>query len=97
MCKSLKVLALAMAVAGGLAIAPLYAEEASPPSATPKGNTMMNGNTMMGGNNMMSGNGMMGMMTQMTQMMETCNKMMQASMDKEHGTDGKPAIPEKKG
>ncbi len=93
--KSLQALVLVSAVAGGLAVTPLYAEDASPQPTPPKGNDMMGGNNnMMGGGDMM---GMMNMMTQMTQMMETCNKMMQASMDKDHGTGGNPANPKKKG
>ena len=110
--KSLQVLALASAIAGGLAIAPLHAQEASPQATSPKANDTTGGSNMMGGNNMMGSNGMMGgngttggndmtgmmnMMTQMTEMMETCNKMMQSSIDKDRGTGDKPAMPEKKG
>ncbi|MFJ1311888.1 hypothetical protein [Agrobacterium sp. P15N1-A] len=87
--KSLQIFVLASTIAGGLGFAiPLYAQDNSSPSSQPKGNEMMG-----------SGD-MMGMMTQMNQMMENCNKMMQTSMDKDHGTgvpkDASPA-PEKKG
>jgi hypothetical protein len=90
---------------------PLYAEATSPSPGPSKGAEMMGGGDMMGGNNPMGGSdmtGMMNMMTQMNQMMvmmnmmaqmnqmtETCNRMMQSSMDKDHGSA--PAVPEKKG
>ena len=76
--KSLRIFVLASTIIGGLGIAvPLYAAENAPSSAMPKGNEMMGGGDMMG---------MMNMMTQMNQMMETCNKMMESSMQKHHGS-----------
>lgn len=108
--KTSQALVLASAVAGIVAIiSPLYAQETSPSAGPSKGTEMMGGGNMMGSNNMMGGNnamggndmmmGMMNMMTQMNQMMESCNKMMQTSMDKDHGPDkpnDRPATPEKK-
>ncbi|KKX29452.1 hypothetical protein [Rhizobium sp. LC145] len=90
--KSLQILISASAIAGVLGFTvPLFAQENSSSSNQPKGNEMMGSGDMMG---------MMNMMTQMSQMMENCNKMMQTSMDKDHGTgapkDGS-TTPEKKG
>ena len=65
----LKALVIAGALFIGLAAAPsIYAHE----SQGSKGSMM--GSSMMGGGNMM------GMMGQMNEMMETCNKMMQGMM-----------------
>lgn len=90
--KSLQIFVLAPTIAVGLGFAiPLYAQENSSSSNQPKGNEMMGSSDMMG---------MMNMMTQMNQMMESCNKMMQTSMDKDHGTGGPKdgsTMPEKKG
>lgn len=90
MSKILQTIVLASALIGGLvATSPVYA--ADTPSSAAKSSDMMGGD-------------MMGMMKQMNQMMETCNKMMQSSMDGDHGSGrpneqpqkGAPAEPEKK-
>ncbi|MFQ5567685.1 MAG: hypothetical protein ACE5EU_15140 [Paracoccaceae bacterium] len=77
----------AIAVVAGLAGAVAYAHEAD--TARPGEGGMMNQPGMMGQG------GMMGMMAQMNQMMETCNKMMAAMMDK-HG-DGETPEPDSEG
>ncbi len=70
--KSLKALFVASAFVAGIAAAPtLYAHD----SQASQGSTM--GLGMMGGGSMMGGGNMMNMMSQMSEMMETCNKMMQ--------------------
>lgn len=76
----------AIALAAGLAGTGAYAHEAD--SSGPKDGGMMQGGMMDGG--MM---GMMGMMSEMRDMMATCNEMMSAMMD-EHGSDEAPAGPE---
>ena len=107
--KYLETMILASAIAGGLAVAsPLYAEDTQP-SAGPSQGTGTMGGGMMGGNGgsggMMGGGDMMGMMKQMSQMMETCNTMMQSSMGGNRSSpqpnapqpNNGPAVPEKKG
>jgi hypothetical protein len=69
--KHLKALLVAATLGAGLAAAPaIYAHD----SSDSDGSTM--------GRGMMDKDGMMG---QMSSMMETCNEMMQAMMDNEHG------------
>ena len=69
--KSLKALIVASALAAGVAVAPtLSAHE----TQNPQGPTM--------GQGMMDHGGMMGHMSQMSQMLETCNKLMQGAMEK---------------
>lgn len=65
--KTIRTIGIATLFLGGLAAAsPLYAHSKSKPSM---------------GQDMMQGGGMMGMMEQMTKMMELCNKMMASKMD----------------
>jgi Spy/CpxP family protein refolding chaperone len=73
----------AIALAAGLAVAGASAHEAD--SSGPKDGGMMLGGMMDGG--------MMGLMSEMRDMMATCNEMMSAMMD-EHGSDEAPAEPE---
>ncbi len=69
--KSLKALIVASALAAGVAVAPtLSAHE----TQNPQGPTM--------GQGMMDHGGMMSMMGHMSQMLETCNKLMQGAMEK---------------
>jgi hypothetical protein len=85
--KTIPTIAIATLFLGGLAAAsPLYAHGKSKPSM---------------GQDMMQSGGMMGMMEQMTKMMELCNKMMASRMDGTGGHDMKqpmapPAEPGKK-
>ena len=85
--KTIRTIGIATLFLGGLAAAsPLYAHSKSKPSM---------------GQDMMQGGGMMGMMEQMTKMMELCNKMMASKMDGTGGHDmnqpmAPPAEPEKK-
>ena len=75
----MKFAALAATLTTGLAMAPaLYAQDASKPDAPVPG-AMAPGMMDQGG--MMGQGGMMQMMTQMSQMMGNCNKMMQANAD----------------
>ncbi len=91
MLKTLKTLTLTAMIGGGLAVvSPLLADDAQHPSGAMKGDDMMGGGDM---------KGMTNMMMQMSQMMESCNKMMQSSLTGDHGS-GKPdtpATPDKKG
>lgn len=102
----------AFTVAGGLALAPVVFAQGTPPSSTapatqaPNGQGMTNGEGMMRGQGMMNGEGMMhghggmmGMMSQMTRMMENCNRMMEGSnMNKAPGGGmGTPSTPDQKG
>ncbi|APH74931.1 hypothetical protein BSQ44_25950 (plasmid) [Aquibium oceanicum] len=68
--RSTKTFAAAPAFAAGLATIPLHAQDPKESSSSA---------TMEGG--MMGQDGMAGMMTQMNEMMTTCNQMMQAKMD----------------
>ena len=85
--------AASMLAAISLAAPSLYAQGEKPPSGSPSGPGMMRDGMM--------GQGGMGMMQQMTQMMESCNKMMSARRDSGGGQkeDQKPtpSDPEKKG
>jgi hypothetical protein len=67
----------ALPLAGLAAVTAVHADESAPTSSSP--DSMM-GEGMMQGDGMM---GMMGMMNQMTQMMTTCNQMMQGMMQHE--------------
>lgn len=75
----------AIALVAGLAGAGAYAHEAE--STTPNEGGMMQGD-MMGGDMP----GMMSMMSEMRDMMETCNRMMSAMME-ERGAEEAPAEP----
>jgi hypothetical protein len=100
MLRSTKTFAAAAAFAAGLAAAPLHAQDSTESGS----GAMMEGGGMMGqdGAGGMMGQenaGMMNMMTQMNEMMTTCNKMMQAMMDGS-GKDmpgSQDATPEKDG
>lgn len=74
-------LALAMSFAGAA-----FAQQASP---TPSSGTMDHQQMMQGGS---GGMPMMGMMREMSSMMENCNKMMQSMMDRQN--QGNPAQPQ---
>ncbi len=79
--KSLKALIVASALAAGVAAAPaLQAHEVQNPQGPTMGHGAMMGHG--GMMNMMGHGGMMNMMGQMSQMAETCNKMMQGAMGK---------------
>lgn len=74
MSNRLKLAVLAGALAGGVALGPVvYAQstQGTPPQGGMPDSGMMQGGDM---------TGMMNMMTQATQMMETCNKTMQSAM-----------------
>ncbi len=73
--KSLKALIVASALAAGVAVAPAVSAHES---QRPQGPTMGHGG-MMDHHAMMN---MMGHMRQMSQMVETCNKMMQDALEK---------------
>ncbi len=74
--KSLKALIVASTFAAAIAAAPtLSAHETQNPQGPTIGQGMM-------GQGMMGSGGKMSMMGQMSQMMETCNKMMQGAMEK---------------
>ena len=74
-------LAMAMSLAGAA-----FAQQASP---TPPSGTMDHQQMMQGGS---GGMPMMGMMREMSAMMENCNKMMQSSMDRQN--PGNPTQPQ---
>ena len=85
--------AIAALAIGLLATATVMAHESESPKNSMMGQGMM-GQGMMGqgmmGQNQMMGGGMMNMMGQMSQMMETCNEMMQSRMDG-HGKSNDPS------
>jgi hypothetical protein len=94
--KSLQSLAIASALVAGFAIASplLAAQTLTPPDTTKEPDMMGKGSGMMGGDDKME---------QMSQMMESCNKMMQTSMNGDHDAGkpneqwhkGAPATPDK--
>jgi hypothetical protein len=89
MYSSLKFLGLAVAIVAGIALtSPIFADDNQSP-----GSNM--------GSGMMEQGGMMDMMKQMSQMMESCNKMMQSTPDSgkpnEQRRKDMPMQPEKKG
>lgn len=82
--KSVQIFALAFALVGGLALAsPLYVEDA--PSGPTKGSDMMGGGDMKG------------MMTQMSQMMQSSMGSDHGSYPNEQQRKNAPIEPEKKG
>ncbi|ATU94480.1 hypothetical protein [Phyllobacterium zundukense] len=90
MYRSLKFLGLAATIGAGLALAsPIVAAD---DNQSPGSNM---------GSGMMEHGGMMNMMQQMSQMMESCNKMMQSMPDSgkpnEQGPMNMPMQPDKKG
>jgi hypothetical protein len=90
MSSSLKFLGLAVTIVAGLALtSPIFAADDNPSP----GSSM--------GSGMMEQGGMMDMMKQMSQMMESCNKMMQSTPDSgkpnEQRRKDMPMQPEKKG
>ncbi len=98
---NLKTLFSTVAIAVVLAGVPALYAYAQTPSAQGSGSMMQGGQGGMmqnGQGDMMGQGGMMNMMQQMSQMMETCNKMMQGMAqhhDREAPKDG--TTPEKKG
>ncbi len=81
--KSLKTLIVASVLAAGVAVAPtLSAHETQNPQGPTMGQGMMGHGGMMGPGGMMGHGGMTNMMGQMSQMMETCNKLMQGAVEK---------------
>jgi hypothetical protein len=90
MYSSLKFLGWAATIGAGLALAsPIFAADDNPSPASSMGSGMM------------EQGGMMDMMKQMSQMMESCNKMMQSTPDSgkpnEQWRKDVPMQPEKKG
>ncbi len=75
--------AIAALASGLLATATVMAHESGSPKSGIMGQGMMDQGQMMG-------SGMMNMMGQMSQMMETCNEMMQSRMDG-HGKTNDPS------
>ena len=90
---NLKTLLSTAAVVAALAVGPAVYAYAETPNKNESGSMMQDGQ---GG--MMGQGGTMNMMQQMSQMMETCNNMMQA-MSQHHGTEApkEGAVPEKEG
>ncbi|UXN58444.1 hypothetical protein [Phyllobacterium zundukense] len=90
MYSSLKFLGVAATIVTGLALtSPIFAADAKPSPDSSMGSGMM------------EHGGMMDMMKQMSQMMESCNKMMQSTPDSgkpnEQWRKDRPMQPEKKG
>ncbi len=98
MSRNLKTFLMAVAlVTGSASASAVFAETPSAANPTqqdqakPNGQGMMNGQGQgMNGQGMMGGGGMMNMMSEMTRMMDNCNRMMESGM---HGsaTPQKPA------
>ena len=78
-------------VAGAMAAPLLYAQGGQQPSGS------MMGHGMMGGKNTNDQGGMMGMMKQMSEMMDHCNGMMGDRRPNEQWRKTSPSQPEKRG
>ena len=89
MYRTIKLAVSALAFAASLGVTGLAAQEQTPEQPQTRGPGMMQDGGTMSGDGMMP---MMGMMRQMSEMMETCNEMMQARAG-EHAPDEAPSQP----